>query len=138
MAIFSKNNTPKENESAVAPVKKESASPSKGKKTVKPAKDAGANLTKSPGRILHVPRITEKAAYMTLQNGYVFEVAMDATKRDISSAVRALYHVVPVKVNIVVKKPRAFVSRSRKRRGVKAGMKKAYVFLKKGEKIDIF
>lgn len=97
----------------------------------------GENLTKSPGYILKAPRITEKAAYMTMQSGYVFEVAPDATKRDVVAAVKALYKVTPVKVNIVVKQPRAYVARFRNRRGMKSGMKKAYVFLKKGEKIDI-
>lgn len=107
------------------------------KKSAKPAKDAGASLTKTPVHILKSPRITEKAAYMTMQSAYVFEVAMDATKRDVIAAVRALYHVEPRKVNMVVKKPRAYVARFRNRRGTKAGMKKAYVFLKKGEKIDM-
>jgi large subunit ribosomal protein L23 len=74
---------------------------------------------------------------MTMQSGYVFEVAQDATKRDVLAAVKALYKVTPVKVNIVVKQPRAYVARFRNRRGMKSGMKKAYVFLKKGEKIDI-
>jgi large subunit ribosomal protein L23 len=97
----------------------------------------GANLTKTPGRILKNARITEKAAYMTLQHGYVFEVAPDATKNDIMKAIEALYGLKPRKVNIVNKKAHAFVSRSRNRRGIKSGLKKAYVFLNKGEKIDI-
>jgi large subunit ribosomal protein L23 len=109
----------------------------KEKKANKPKKDAGANLTKAPGRIIRTPRITEKAAYMTVQNAYVFEVAMDATKRDVVAAVQALYKVTPRKVNMVRKGPRAYVARFRNRRGTKAGMKKAYVFLKKGDKIDI-
>lgn len=110
---------------------------SKKSTTKKPSKDAGASLTKTPVHILKSPRITEKAAYMTMQSAYVFEVAMDATKRDVVAAVRALYNVEPRKVNMVVKKPRAYIARFRNRRGMKAGMKKAYVFLKKGEKIDI-
>lgn len=97
----------------------------------------GANLTKTPGRILKNARITEKAAYMTLVSGYVFEVAADATKNDIMKAIEALYGLKPRKVNIVNKKARSFVSRSRNRRGIKSGLKKAYVFLNKGEKIDI-
>lgn len=109
----------------------------KEKKAKKPAKDAGANLTKGPGRILLTPRITEKAAYMTVQNAYVFEVATDSTKRDVIAAVKALYGITPVKVNMVIKKPRKYVARFRNRRGTKSGMKKAYVFLKKGEKIDL-
>jgi large subunit ribosomal protein L23 len=151
MAIFNrKQDVEKKDEkatgdakAAVAVQKKDDKKPAKKeekvkeKKAAKPTSDAGANLTKAPVRILLSPRITEKAAYMTMQNGYVFEVAMDATKRDVVAAVKALYKVTPVKVNIVVKRPRAYVARFRNRRGTKSGMKKAYVFLKKGEKIDL-
>ena len=134
----------KEEKSVPAPAGKAATKKGKGDtkevkdtKTKKPAKDAGLNLTKSPVRILQNPLVTEKAAYMTMQHAYVFEVAMDATKRDVVAAVRALYNVTPVKVNVVVKQPRAYVARFRNRRGTKKGVKKAYVFLKKGEKLDI-
>lgn len=133
MALFtSQEDTSKKDLSA--PEKKTRAV---AKKATKPSKNAGAKLTKTPGRILKAPRITEKAVYMTLHHAYVFEVAADATKRDVVSAVRALYNVEPVKVNMVVKQPRTYVARSRNRRGVKSGMKKACVFLKKGDKIDL-
>ena len=94
-------------------------------------------MTKAPAQILLAPRITEKAAYMTVQNAYVFEVSPDATKRDIIAAVKALYGVTPRKVNIVRRQPRAYVARFRNRRGTKRGMKKAYIFLNKGDKIDL-
>lgn len=131
MAIFNKKEeeTKKKSEKKVGLVK--------AGKAAKPKKDAGANLTKAPGRIIQVPRITEKALQMTVNNTYVFEVAMDATKRDVITAVKALYNVEPRKVNIIRKGPRAYVARSRNRRGVKSGLKKALVFLKKGEKIDL-
>jgi large subunit ribosomal protein L23 len=109
----------------------------KEKKAKKPAKDAGANLMKPPVHILKAPRITEKAVYMTVNNVYVFEIAQDATKRDVIAAVQALYNVKPRKVNIVRKRPRSYVARFRNRKGKKRGLKKAYVFLKKGEKIDL-
>ncbi len=140
MALFTpKEDTAKSAKPSVKTVDVAEKKPrAKAKKVVhKISKSAGANLTKTPGRILKCPRITEKAVYMTLQHAYVFEVAADATKRDVATAVHALYNVQPVKVNMVVKQPRAYVARFRNRRGTKAGMKKAYVFLKKGEKIDI-
>lgn len=134
MAIFNKKeekkNPTKETNAKKAVVSKES-------KAKKPKKDAGANLTKAPVQIILTPRITEKAVQMTMQNAYVFEVAMDATKRDVVAAVKALYGIVPRKVSIVRKNPRAYVARFRNRRGKKAGVKKAYIFLKKGEKIDL-
>ncbi len=134
MALFTSKDEITKEGSKAAVAKKETRVTTKKAKV---SKTAGANLTKSPGRILKSPRITEKAVYMTMQHAYVFEVAADATKRDVMSAVRALYNVQPVKVNMVVKQPREYVARFRNRRGVKAGMKKACVFLKKGEKIDI-
>lgn len=129
MAIFSKTEETKE------------ATPNKAaatkKKDAKKVEGKGANLTKGPSRILKTPRITEKAAYATEKGMYVFEVTQDATKRDVVAAVKAVYNVTPRKVNVVVKQPRKFVSRFRGRSGTKSGMKKAYVFLKKGEKIDV-
>ncbi len=144
MAIFNKKEEEKEKKATVKAktasskksAKKKNA-PVKEKKAKKPKSDAGANLTKAPGRIIKAPRITEKAMQMTMNNTYVFEVAMDATKRDVVAAVKALYGVTPKKVNIVRKAPRAYVARMRNRTGVKSGIKKAYVFLNKGEKIDI-
>ncbi len=139
MAIFSKKES-KDTTSAKAVSKKKvnaKDKPVKDKKANKPKSDAGANLTKAPGRILIAPHITEKAMQMTVNDTYVFEVAMDATKRDVVTAIKTLYKVTPRKVNIVRKSPRAYVSRMRNRRGTKSGMKKAYVFLKKGDKIDI-
>jgi large subunit ribosomal protein L23 len=138
MAIFSKKEekTTKEESPKKAPAKKPADKP-KEKKAAKPIRGGGANLTKVPTRIIKTPRITEKAAYMTVNHTYVFEVAQDATKRDVVAAIKALYNVTPRKVNMVIKRPRAFVSRFRGRRGVKTGMKKAYVFLKKGDKIDL-
>ena len=139
MAIFDKKEDKKVAKKAVAKKKtaKKKDAPVKEKKASKPKSDAGANLTKAPGSIIMAPVITEKAVQMTMQNAYVFEVAMDATKNDVKTAIKTLYKVNPIKVNIVRKGPRNYVARFRNRRGTKKGVKKAYVFLKKGEKIDL-
>jgi len=142
MAIFNKKTADKAEKEVEKKTPKKKAdtkknAPVKDKKAKKPKSDAGANLTKAPGRIILTPRITEKAVQMTVNNTYVFEVAMDATKRDVVAAVKALYGVTPRKVNMVRKAPQAYVARFRNRRGTKKGMKKALVFLKKGEKIDL-
>lgn len=86
--------------------------------------------------IVH-PRITEKAVRKSEQNVYTFEVKRSATKFQVRDAVKALYNVTPVKVNIVNKKP---AKRAVGMRGTEkhvAGMKKAYVYLKKGDSINI-
>lgn len=133
MALFAK----KEESKGTAVAKKASSVKGAKKKEGTLAATKGATLTKTPGRILHNARITEKAAYMTMQHGYVFEVAPDATKNDIMTAIEALYGIKPKKVNIVRKQPRTFVSRMRNRRGTKSGLKKAYVFLHAGDKIEL-
>lgn len=139
MALFNKKDEKNTSETSKKEVKKDAKKKEdvKAKKAVKPKGDAGLNLTKEPGRIIKAPFITEKALQMTMNNTYVFEVAMDATKRDIITAVKALYKITPKKVNIVRKGPRAYIARFRNRRGTKAGVKKAYVFLNKGDKIDL-
>jgi len=83
------------------------------------------------------PRITEKAVGQNDKNVYTFIVRKDATKFAVADAVKAIFKVTPVKVNIVNKTPRQFMSRSKGRTVSEKGMKKAYVYLKKGDRIDL-
>ena len=83
------------------------------------------------------PRITEKAIGQNENSVYTFEVRRDATKYQVRDAVKSLYNVTPVKVNIVNKKPaKRFVGSRGSKKHVK-GMKKAYVYLKKGDTINL-
>lgn len=83
------------------------------------------------------PRITEKAS-LVMENGvYVFEVSGRATKNEIAKSIESIYGVKPKKVNIVKMNPRKFVSRMRGKRGMKSGMKKAYVYLSEGDSIEL-
>jgi len=86
-------------------------------------------------RVLKKPRITEKATWISEKdNAHTFEVAKNATKNQIKKTVEELYGVVPTKVHIVpIKEKKVF---ARGKRGVKAGGKKAYVFLKHGDTIE--
>ncbi len=86
-------------------------------------------------RILVRPRVTEKATISAENNVYVFDVAIDANKIQIKEAIKNLYNVTPVKVNITQIPAKKIIYRGKK--GVKKRGKKAYVFLKKGDKIDI-
>ena len=87
--------------------------------------------------ILQRARITEKASMAAEVGVYVFNVAADATKRDIIRAVHSLYKVTPRKV-AVLPVPAKKVRHMRSGRiGVKSGGKKAYVYLKKGETLVI-
>ena len=80
------------------------------------------------------PRITEKSGLMNEKlNLYTFEVSKNASKPMIAKAVKALYKVTALKirtVNLPAKK--VFV---RGTRGTQSGVKKALVYLKKGDKI---
>lgn len=92
------------------------------------------NLKAKYSDILLRPRITEKASFVALKNVYTFEVAPTANKKQISAAVKAFYGVLPIKVNVVKNPAKVVFIRGKK--GVKAGVKKALVFLKKGDKIE--
>jgi large subunit ribosomal protein L23 len=83
------------------------------------------------------PRITEKAVGLGESNVYTFNVRRDATKYLVADAVKALYGVTPVKVNIVNKKPATRLAGARNRMVKVAGQKKAYVYLKKGDVINL-
>jgi len=83
------------------------------------------------------PRLTEKSVGQSEQNVYTFVVKRDATKFQVRDAVKALYKVTPVKVNIVNKKPAERMVGSRNRTKHVPGMKKAYVYLKKGDTINL-
>jgi len=87
--------------------------------------------------ILKGPRITEKGAYLAESGVYVFNVAMDATKHDIMKAVHTIYKVMPRKVTVARIPRKTVQTRNTNRKGTTRAGKKAYVFLKKGETIDI-
>lgn len=87
--------------------------------------------------VLLQPRITEKATMEAGKGVYVFEVNPNTTKKEIGSAVRNYYNVTPIKVNIVKIPSKKVSSRLRGKYGIKKGGKKAYVYLKKGDKIEI-
>ncbi len=83
------------------------------------------------------PRITEKTVAKGEQNVFTFNVRRDATKFSVRDAIKALYNVTPVKINIVNKKPAKRMVGSRSRTKHVSGIKKAYVYLKKGDNINL-
>jgi len=98
-----------------------------------PASSSGMNG--SLESVLSRPRITEKASILSEQNMYVFEINKRANKSLVKMAVKELYKVNPTKVNIINSPSKAIVSRGIK--GRKPGKKKAVVYLKKGDTIEI-
>ena len=92
------------------------------------------DLKSKYANILLRPRITEKANLVAEKNVHTFEIASNATKKQIAEAIKVFYKVTPVKINIT-KNPskKVFV---KGKRGRKAGVKKACIYLKEGDKIE--
>lgn len=85
---------------------------------------------------LIAPRISEKSIVGADKTGvYIFNVRESANKRSISAAVKETYKITPLRVRIARKPAKKVFVRGKW--GVKKGEKKAYISLKKGDKIDI-
>ena len=85
-------------------------------------------------KVLHSPRLTEKATSQTGQ--YVFEVDKAANKLDIKAAVEQLFQVKVKAVNIVRVKG-AVASKMGRVVGKQSSWKKAYVALQPGQLINL-
>ena len=107
------------------------------KKVVTPAAVPVRNTGRDISTVIVRPLVTEKAALLGDANVYTFEVARTATKYDVRDAVQKLWNVTPARINIVNRIPRQFVIRSKNRKSTERGVKKAYVFLKKGDTIEL-
>lgn len=105
------------------------------KKVVNVSKALGTD--RNLDAIIIAPRMTEKSVQQSEQNMYTFTVRRDATKYEIRDAVKALYNVTPLQVNIVNRAPAKRMIGSRGRAKHVQGMKKAYVYLKKGDSINL-
>ena len=81
------------------------------------------------------PVITEKSTMLSEHNKVVFQVAKDATKDEIASAVEELFKVRVVKVNTLNVKGKT--KRFRGHLGRRSDIKKAVVTLQEGQTIDI-
>ncbi|MFA6536627.1 MAG: 50S ribosomal protein L23 [Candidatus Paceibacterota bacterium] len=99
------------------------------------AKSASAVKAPVATDVIIRPRITEKASFLGANNVYAFEITTTATKPAVERAITEMYKVNPVKVRIVRNPAKQKIARGVK--GEIAGVKKAYVFLKKGDKIEI-
>lgn len=109
---------------------------SKSKKETKTSSSA-TGVTRDLSSVILRPHVTEKAALGTDRNVYTFEISRDANKYDVKNAIISLYKVTPIKINVVNKKPRHYMSKMKGRKMTEHGMKKAYVYLKKGDRIDL-
>jgi large subunit ribosomal protein L23 len=67
----------------------------------------------------------------------VFNVSQSANKKEIADAVREIFKVTPRKVTVVAVPRKMRATRGTNRMGKSAGGKKAYVYLKKGDTIEL-
>jgi large subunit ribosomal protein L23 len=118
-------------------------SESLGRETSKSVKSASPKAVATTSKtsatnlasVLIRPRITEKATILSEKdNVYTFDVDPRTTKQEVAKAILNHYKVKPIKVNISDIKRKRVIRRGKK--GIKAGGKKAMVYLKKGDKIE--
>ena len=111
-------------------------------KAVKAAKPAKAVAVRSAApaaaiadaSVILRPRVTEKSGLLSQSGVYTFEVTKSADKQSVAKAVKSLYKVSPARVAIInLHAKKVFV---KGRHGTVAGIRKAMVTLKKGDKID--
>jgi large subunit ribosomal protein L23 len=122
----------KDEERAIASMKsKKAVVATDTEKTLKVTVAAG----KVSADILVRPRITEKASNESSKNIYTFDVAPFANKTQIAAAIKDIYRVTPIAIRVVTIPARQVIRRGRA--GVVSGGKKAYVHLKKGDKIEL-
>ncbi len=92
--------------------------------------------TKKPQKSpIKKPRITEKGSVLVEKNIYIFDVDMSANKQEVAKAIFSAYKVKPLKVNILKVPYKSVVLKGKKE--LKGGGKKAVVYLRKGDKIEI-
>lgn len=86
--------------------------------------------------LIKKPWITEKATALATLNKYVFLVQPHASKPEIKKAVKSIYKVDVVAVNVVNRPPKSKRTPSGAK-GKTGDYRKAIVTIKDGQKIDI-
>lgn len=104
------------------------------KKEIQENKVENKEVAKVTSLILS-PRITEKASLQSEANAYTFVVAKNATKLSLAKEIEKTYKVKPTSVNIMNIDGK--VKFKRGAWGKTSGIKKAVVFLKKGDTINL-
>ncbi|MBM5789542.1 50S ribosomal protein L23 [Candidatus Parcubacteria bacterium] len=87
-------------------------------------------------RVVIAPIVTEKSAYLAAQGQYVFEVERSMNKVQVRDAIRVMYGVLPLSVNMV--RQRGKKVRFGRTQGKRKGWKKAIVTLPKGKTIEVY
>jgi large subunit ribosomal protein L23 len=103
-------------------------------------KDAKKGTTRAPYgnayRILIKPLVTEKVSNLGVLNKYVFAVAKEANKIEVAKAIKEIYGVKPVGVNMINRLGKK--ARYGRISGWRKDWKKAIVTLPQGQTIKIY
>jgi large subunit ribosomal protein L23 len=90
---------------------------------------------KNENKFILTPHVTEKASMQSSANAYTFVVAKNASKGSLMVEIKKTYKVTPKAINITnLPRRKVFV---RGKIGHQNGIKKAVVFLKKGDTITL-
>lgn len=102
-----------------------------------------STLPKKEGKALDLsmvlvrPHVTEKASDLSEKGVYVFEINKLANKMHVRMAVEKIFKVKPVKIAISIGSGKLMRNRNNNRVQIKKQeIKKAFVYLKKGDKIE--
>ncbi|MDR3117548.1 MAG: 50S ribosomal protein L23 [Puniceicoccales bacterium] len=86
--------------------------------------------------------LTEKSTLLSSsRNQYVFRVALDATREAVAQAIRRVFNVTPLRVNLLRRKGKVRKLRVTRRQSAtvrEPDEKKAFVSLRADDKIEIF
>jgi len=93
---------------------------------------------KNPRDVIIEPIVSEKSYQLIEQGVYTFRVHPDATKPEISDAIRDIFGVKVKKVNTLNRKGKRVRSRRSPTFGKRPDTKRAIVTLAAGERIDLF
>ncbi len=140
MALFTKKTTVKAVSTKTKAVKKTkdeviTAEIVKTEAVIATVQNSGKGLDIS--QVILRPHITEKASDLSERGVYAFEISKLANKAQVLLAVQALFKVKPVKIAIVNQSPKYTKNpRTNRVQVKKQAIKKAFVYLKKGDKIE--
>ena len=93
---------------------------------------------KNPRDVILEPIVSEKSYQLLEQGVYTFKVSRDASKPEISDAIRDIFNVKVVKVNTLNRKGKRVRDRKTGAFGKRPDTKRALVTLASGETIPLF
>ena len=110
-------------------------------KSVKKTQEGRASIEKRDvdplvARVIVSPLVSEKSAVLAHGSQYTFQVQKDASKTQVKNAIKMMYGVEPLRVNM--QNYRGDNVRFGRTQGKRKSWKKAIVIMPKGKHLDVF